>query len=288
MGTVSLTNQKLRSIPKPDLDELAKKLERGGKGTAADVIMRLLNPKLPGIDTAAVDKFIKAKYAEKVRRRRETVISDEDLLAELQKVKGVDWGVEQGQLDSKIQREYVRKFARYDDLVRGVAGKLHDEITGYVVASWYNHWTTELIEDHISQHSNVVPTIKDIAGVDLFFRDALFDLKVTGLPKTWMPRAEEAIANPTELARWLYENQGQQRFGDNARLYVVLIDREDVSQSWRLKRETDIVYPQIDAFLDTATVDDSDVLPFSFRKRPYTATCKILLVTKQRSVEETA
>ena len=286
MGTVSLTNQKLRSIPKPDLDELAKKLDRGGKGTAAAVIMRLLDPDLPGIDTAAVDEFIKAKYAEKVRRRRETVISDEDLLAELQKVQAVDWGVEQGQLDGKIQREYVRKFARYDDLVRGVADKLHDEITGYVVASWYNHWTTVLIEDHISLHPNVVPTIKNIAGTDMFFKDTPFDLKMTDLPKSWT--TEKAVAEPRSLGKWLYENQGKQRFGDDNRFYVVLIDMEDVSQSWKLKREVDVVYPQIDAFLDMATVDESDALPFSFGNDSYTATSKIFLVTKQRSVEETA
>lgn len=240
--------------------------------------MRLLDPGLPPIDTAFVDEFIKAKYAEQVRIRREVIISDEDLLAELRKVKAMDWGVVQGQLDGKIQREYVRKFARYDDLVRGVADKLHAEITNYVIASWYNHWSTVLIEDHISLHPNVVPTIKNIAGVDLFLMDTKFDLKMTDLPKSWT--TENAVADPRSLAKWLYENQGQQRFGADNRLYIVLIDTEDVSQSWRLKREPDIVYPQIDAFLDEATVDESDALPFSYGNNSYAPRCKILLVAK--------
>ena len=274
----SLTNDKLRSIPKRDLDELAQKLERGGKGTASALAVRLLDPGLPPIDTAFVDDFIKAKYAEQVRIRREVIISDEDLLAELRKVKAMDWGVVQGQLDGKIQREYVRKFARYDDLVRGVADKLHAEITNYVIASWYNHWSTVLIEDHISLHPNVVPTIKNIAGVDLFLMDTKFDLKMTDLPKSWT--TENAVADPRSLAKWLYENQGQQRFGADNRLYIVLIDTEDVSQSWRLKREPDIVYPQIDAFLDEATVDESDALPFSYGNNSYAPRCKILLVAK--------
>lgn len=274
----SLTNDKLRSIPKRDLDELAQKLERGGKGTASALAVRLLDPGLPPIDTAFVDEFIKAKYAEQVRIRREVIISDEDLLAELRKVKAMDWGVVQGQLDGKIQREYVRKFARYDDLVRGVADKLHAEITNYVIASWYNHWSTVLIEDHISLHPNVVPTIKNIAGVDLFLMDTKFDLKMTDLPKSWT--TENAVADPRSLAKWLYENQGQQRFGADNRLYIVLIDTEDVSQSWRLKREPDIVYPQIDAFLDEATVDESDALPFSYGNNSYAPRCKILLVAK--------
>ena len=274
----SLTNDKLRSIPKRDLDELAQKLERGGKGTASALAVRLLDPGLPPIDTAFVDEFIKAKYAEQVRIRREVIISDEDLLAELRKVKAMDWGVVQGQLDGKIQREYVRKFARYDDLVRGVADKLHAEITNYVIASWYNHWSTVLIEDHISLHPNVVPTIKNIAGVDLFLMDTKFDLKMTDLPKSWT--TENAVADPRSLAKWLYENQGQQRFGADNRLYIVLIDTEDASQSWRLKREVDVVYPQIDAFLDEAMVDESDALPFSYGNNSYAPRCKILLVTK--------
>ena len=208
MDPRSLANIKLQSLPKPDLDELAAQLGRGGKGTVGNVVTRLLDPTQPLIDTGAVDAFIKRKYADKIRRRRERVISDDDLLAELRKVEEIDWGVEQGQLDGKIQREYVRKFARYDDLVQGVAGKLHGDITGYVVASWYNHWSTVLIEDHISEHPNVVPTIKNVAGVDLFFKDTPFDLKMTRLPKNWIPRAQEAVENPAELAKWLYENQG--------------------------------------------------------------------------------
>lgn len=280
MTTRSLTNHKLEFVRKADLAELS--VELGVPVKASDnrgvIAARVVERNAP----QAVDAFIKRKYADKVRRRRETCISDEDILAELRKVEEIGWGVEQGQLDGKIQQEYVRKFARYDDLVQGVAGKLHSDVTGYVVASWYNHWSTVLIEDHISEHPNVVPTIKNVAGVDLFFRDTPFDLKVTQLPKKW--KAEDAVADPTSLAKWLYGHQGRQRFGAHNRLYVLLIDMEDVSRSWRLKRETDIVYPQIDAFLNTATVDESDELTFSHGDASYAPTCKILLITKQRGV----
>ena len=278
MTARSLTNHKLKSVGKADLAELSAELgipvnRSDNHGVIATRVVERNAPQ-------AVDAFIKRKYAEGVQYRRENVISDEDMLAELRKVEAIDWGVVQGQLDGKIQREYVRKFARYDDLVQGVAGKLHGEVTGYVVSSWYNHWSTVLIEDHISMHPNVVPTLKNIAGVDLFFKDTPFDLKVTQLPKSWA--AEDAIAEPISLARWLYENQGEQRFGAHNRLYVLLIDSSDVDRSWRLKRETDVVYPQIDAFLNTATVDESDELTFSHGDDSYAPTCKILLITKQR------
>ena len=185
----------------------------------------------------------------------------------------------QGQLDGKIQREYVRKFTRYDDLVRGVRNNLHTEITNYAIASWYNHWSTVLIEDHISQHPNVVPTIKNVKGVDLFFRDYPFDLKITYLPRNYP--FEDAIIEPVKLARWLYENQGAQRFGAENRFYVVLADSDDLTQSWRLKREVDLVYPRIDEFLNTAGVGEEDILPFVFGSQSYTPRCKILLITEQ-------
>ena len=273
MDGLEVTNLKLKAVPVKDLRELARNLQVNGKGKHGEIAARLLaqNP-------AIIDAFIKRKYAAGVAERQRNLISDADLLGELHTVDAIEWGVEQGQLDGKIQREYVRRFTRYNDLVRGVASRLHGEITGYAIASWYNHWSTVLIEDHISQHHQVVPTIKNLKGVDLFFRNHPFDLKVTYLPKEY--DLDSAVAEPTRLARWLYENQGAQRFGDDNRLYIVLIDTADRAQSWKLKRAVDLVYPQIDAFLDAATVGESDILPFVYGGQSYTPRCKILLVTK--------
>ena len=263
----------MKAVPVKDLRELAQTLQVNGKGRHGEIAARLL-----ALDPELIDAFIKRKYAETIVAKRRNRISDDDLLAELHQVEAIEWGVEQGQLDGKIQREYVRRFTRYNDLVHGVESRLHGEITGYAIASWYNHWSTVLIEDHISQHPNVVPTIKNIKGIDLFFHNHSFDLKVTYLPKEY--DLESAITEPAQLGRWLYENQGAQRFGDDNRLYVVLIDTADRTQSWKLKRAVDLVYPQIDAFLDTATVGESDILPFVYGGQSYTPRCKILLVTK--------
>lgn len=270
---LEVTNLKLKAVPVKDLRELARELQVSGKGKYGEIAARLL-----GQNPAVIDAFIKRKYAARVTERQRSLITDAELLGELRQVDAIEWGVEQGQLDGKIQRDYVRRFTRYNDLVRGVESRLHCEITGYAVASWYNHWSTVLIEDHISQHPNVVPTIKNVKGIDLFFQNHPFDLKVTYLPKEYEP--DSAIAEPAQLARWLYEHQGAQRFGDENRLYIVLIDTADPAQSWKLKRAVDLVYPQIDAFLDAATVGESDVLPFVYSGQSYTPRCKILLVTR--------
>jgi hypothetical protein len=194
------------------------------------------------------------------------------------KVKSFSWGVVQGQLDQKIQTEYVRKFVRYDDLVGNVRGRLHDEVTSYVICTWYNHWTTVLIEEHISQHPRIIPTLKNIKGIDIFFDAQPFDLKVTYLPRDYS--AEEAIKNPRDLALWMYENQGAQRFGADNRLFVVLLDARNPEESWKLKREVAVVFDKIDKFFSAEKVTNGDEVVFSFNKKTYTAVTKVLLITK--------
>ncbi len=133
-------------------------------GSSAKIIKSILqeNP-----STKLIDNFIKTLFSEKIKKRRETV-SDEELKLELLKVENFSWGVIQGNLDQKIQTEYVRRFIKYEDVMKAVEHKLHDDITNYVICSWFNHWTTVLIEDHIGLHPKVIPTIKNIRGIDLF------------------------------------------------------------------------------------------------------------------------
>jgi len=130
-----LTNLKLKSIKSDDLKELAGILDVDAKGTVSNVIKKLIN-----VPQNKIDEFIKRKYQTQIKERRK-LISDEDLKQELLKVKEFKWGVVQGQLDQKIQTEYVRRIVRYEDLISGVKNKLHDDITHYVIATWYNHWT---------------------------------------------------------------------------------------------------------------------------------------------------
>jgi len=267
-----LTNLKLKSIKSDNLKELAESLSTDSRGTAADLIKKLID-----IPQDKIDEFIKRKYQEQVKERQK-LISDDDLKQELSKVKEFKWGVVQGQLDQKIQTEYVRRFTRYDDLIQGVKSKLHDDITGYVIATWYNHWTTVLIEDHISQHSRVIPTLKNNFGVDIFLNNQPFDLKITYLPKDFT--LEQVSKSPKDLIIWLYENQGAQRFGAGNRFFVVLASKNNLEESWKLKRDFDFVFGEIDKFFNSASVSTKDEIVFSFKKKTYTTISKILIITK--------
>lgn len=267
-----LTNLKLKAIKAEDLRELAASVGFEQKGSAGDLIKRLID-----LPQNKIDPFIKTKYQSQVKERQ-NLISDSELVKEVQKVTGFNWGVVQGQLDRKIQTEYVRRFFRYQDLINGVESKLHDDVTSYVIATWYNHWTTVLIEDHISLHLKVVPTLKNNFGVDIFFDGQPFDLKTTYLPRGYS--IDEAIKDPPRLATWMYENQGAQRFGADNRLFVVLADKNNLDQSWKLKRDFDFVFGEIDQFFNEATVSAEDEIVFTFKKKTYTTISKVLIITK--------
>lgn len=267
-------NLKLSCIPLPRLRMLASDLCIPNKGKATDVIKKIWEGQP---DERIVNEFIKKRYTEKIQERRVN-ISDEDLKKELTKVKTFSWGVVQGQLDQKIQAEYVRRIVRYEDLLNNVKAKLHNDVTNYVICTWFNHWTTVLIEEHISIHRKVIPTIKNIKGIDIFFDGQPFDLKVTYLPNKYNPTS--AIKNPSDLAIWLYENQGEQRFGDDNRLFVILLDKDNPERSWELKRDFDLIFQKIDNFFSTETVSKKDEIVFSFGRKTYTAITKVLIITK--------
>jgi len=266
-------NLKLSSIPLKKLKKFASIIGQDKSGNASKIIMNLID--ISDIDKK-IDDFIKQQYNLKIQQRR-NLISDENLIKELYKVKEFSWGVIQGQLDQKIQTEYVRKIVRYDELVNSVKSTLHNEITSYVICTWYNHWTTVLIEDYVSQHPKVVPTLKNIKGIDIFVDGQPFDLKTTYLPKDY--DVEDAINNPKNLAKWMYENQGVQRFGADNRLFVVLLDKDNPQESWKLKRSFDLVFKKIDEFFNKVSVSTKDEIIFTYSRKTYTAIAKVLLIT---------
>jgi hypothetical protein len=274
LSAKEVRNLKLSSIPLEQLRAFAENLGQSYAGSATDIIKRLIE--IPGVDPK-IDAFIKQQYSRRIKERK-SLISDDDLIKELHKVKDFSWGVVQGQLDQKIQAEYVRRIVRYDDLINNVKAKLHNDVASYVICTWYNHWTTVLIEEHISQHPKVIPTLKNIKGIDIFMDDQPFDLKTTYLPRDY--DIQDVIKNPKNLAVWMYENQGAQRFGSDNRLFAILLDTQRPEESWKLKRNFDLVFSKIDDFFNKEGVSSVDEVVFSFAKKTYTAVSKVLLISR--------
>ena len=90
----------------------------------------------------------------------------------------------------------------------------------------------------------------------------------------------KTIATPEELMLWLYVNQGEMRFGAENRLFLILIDLDDFTQSWKLKRAFDMLTPKINSYLSSFAVEQLSEISFLHQGRIYTSLSDSLFVLK--------
>ena len=289
------------------------------------------------------------EYINDENKKQQANLDTTQLVSELYKLKTFDWGGDyQNSLDKYLVTHYVKVNHSYDTLVSKFETEIHYAVQGYVLNSWYNHWSSILIEHIFKSHQAVLPTVGQIKSVDFFINDIPFDLKVTYLPAEYIKerrkekglpveltflkkKAEEANinfdkkskpadilheiveklkdrddelsisilqtlknekieilnevkANPKLLATWLYENQGEMRFGSENRLFLVLVDTDDFNSSWKLKRNLDLLRPNIISYLDTFSSKKAEDLKvtFAFKGKPemFSALTDIIFVVK--------
>lgn len=86
------------------------------------------------------------------------------------------------------------------------------------------------------------------------------------------------------LAKWLYENQGEMRFGSENRLFLVLVDTDDFNNSWKLKRNITLLKPTIVSYLDNFKYKETNDLrvDFEFKGKPhrFSALADVIFVVK--------
>ncbi|GAA5818478.1 MAG: conserved hypothetical protein [Methanobrevibacter sp. CfCl-M3] len=231
-------------------------------------------------------------------------------------------------LERTIINNYVKKIKDYDKISKSVEKDIGSKLREYVLASWYNNWSSILIESMFNNHPDILPAIGKIKKIDFFWRGFPFDLKVTYFPDEFIqlkrkeknlekeitelkkfaktnniyynkknkPKEifselltkitedpskeyqefiknfhevrkniiEETISNPKELIKWLYENQGTRRFDASNRLFLILIDLNNLENSWKLKRNKKILENGINTFLDENSDLDFNKLKLSF------------------------
>lgn len=283
-------------------------------------------------------------YARKETSAFLSGLNIEDLLNELYKVQTFKWGGDQSNsLDRYLVTHYVKKVNSYSGL-QSKAKEIGDVSYGYVVSSWYNHWTSILIESVFKEHHNVISTVAEVKGIDFYINGLPFDLKVTYLPNGFVDeqmkmrnyknelsflkskakklgikfdkkspddeikyaivcklkdlktsesidalneysriRSEilaHAIEHPAELAKWLYENQGEMRFGAENRIFLILVNKERWEDSWKLKRNVSQLKPIITTYLDEFVKKDFSAmqLDFVYKSRKYTTYADVLFV----------
>ncbi len=299
------------------------------------------------------------------------------LVSELYKLRNFNWGGDyQNSLDKYLVSRYVKTktYLSYESLLSKFETEINPAVQGYVLNSWYNHWSSILIEHIFKSHPVVLPTVGQIKSVDFFVcsstfpleqvesidvvtqdldisysnRYIPFDLKVTYLPNEYiyLKRKEkglpveltylkqkareadiffdknanpsvvyheiiekmkdrndsfccsvlktlkneklqiltEAQNNPKILAKWLYENQGEMRFGSENRLFLVLVDSDDFNNSWKLKRNIELLKPAISFYLDNFQYKKTEDLRITFdyknKPHPFTTLADVIFVVK--------
>ena len=268
-------------------------------------------------------------------------VNEDELKFDLLKVHHYNWGGDQNNsLDKHLVSRYVKVISKYDDL----CNKQNDIATNawnYVQTSWYNNWTSFLIESLFKRHIKVVSAVGEIKSVDFFLDNIPIDLKVTYFPKeylqmklkeklgckelSWLKKKakdakiriptnqtdsqllyslsellinagsknvldelsakrkeviDEACDKPLELMTWLYEEQGEMRFGAENRLFVILVDSNDISQSWKMKRDFQMIESKVNNYLNSFNKNTLSEIEFSYKNKYYRSLSDVIFVIK--------
>lgn len=86
--------------------------------------------------------------------------------------------------------------------------------------------------------------------------------------------------NPVELMKWLYENQGEMRFGAENRLYLILANTDSLEDSWKLKRAIDQLEPIINDYLKSFSQDTLTKINFCYKKQNYQALSDVIFLIR--------
>lgn len=268
-------------------------------------------------------------------------VNIDKLKEELYNVHAYSWGGDQNNsLDKHLISRYVKVISDFTEL-KGKQLEIGENAWNYVQNSWYNNWTSFIIESLFKRNTRVVSAVGEIKSVDFFIDDFPIDLKVTFFPKqflgakqkdalgqnelSWLKSKCKALGisadrdssnsqqlyvlkekllevgrkdivdelhavgskiirdaqdNPRELMRWLYENQGEMRFGAENRIYLILADLDDYNQSWKMKRAFALIEPIIDKYLSSFTSSSLKKIEFQYGKNNFCALADAIFVVK--------
>lgn len=266
-------------------------------------------------------------------------VDENQLKNDLYKVDSYKWGGDQNNsLDKYLISHYVKDICKYDDLESKLL-EIQENAWKYVRTSWYNNWSSFLIESIFKHHPKVISAVGEIKSVDFFIDDTPLDLKVTYFPDNFMNEKlkvklggknelawlktkarengiggmkevktlaiamekigaaghddilselrekrreviDDAVRNKCELMKNLYEKQGEMRFGAENRLFLILVDSSDMTQSWKMKRAFEQIEPAIINYLDGFSKASLSRIDFTFKDKAYSSMADVIFVVK--------
>ena len=155
---------------------------------------------------------------------------DEDKLKnDLYKVDSYEWGGDQNNsLDKYHISHYVKDISKYDEL-EGKLLAIQENAWKYVRTSWYNNWSSFLIESIFKHHPKVISAVGEIKSVDFFIDDMPLDLKVTYFPGNFMSeKLKVKLGGKHELA-WLKMKAKEKGMGGMKEVKTVAVAMEKIA-----------------------------------------------------------
>lgn len=190
---------KLRSMSRKDIMESfceVKKIDLAGL-KSRDYLEKVFENR--AVTDRDINNFILDKYAEE---RVERLGNQDYLVDQLNRLQNFDWGGSFGNsLEKNIVNNYVKKIQSFDKINEEIEGNLLSSMRGYTLNSWYNHWTSIIIEDLFKDHPSVLPTVGLVKKIDFFINDIPFDLKVTYFPEQLLAEKLKINGYGNELTR---------------------------------------------------------------------------------------
>jgi adenine-specific DNA-methyltransferase len=143
-----------------------------------------------------IDFFIRT-----IDQEQRSAINQEYIVNELYKMKYFSWGGDyKNSLDRHLVDTYVKKYVNFESLSLQLEEGVKNAVNGYVLCSWYNHWSSILIENIFKSHASVLPTVGQVKKVDFFVNNIPFDLKVTYLPDNFVDTKRKKAHLGSEIA----------------------------------------------------------------------------------------
>ena len=133
---------------------------------------------------------------------KEMGVDENKVRTALRKINAYEWGGDHNNsLDQYLVKRYVKDISDYDTLQKK-ANEIQANAWNFVQTSWYNNWTSYLIESIFKKHKRVLSAIGEIKSVDFFIDKYPIDLKVTYFPNEFMEKKLKDKIGNKELA-WL-------------------------------------------------------------------------------------
>ena len=140
----------LRSLSRTELlRELATVLELNIEGINSRQLFEHIF--CQNIPLESIQDFIQQVYERERAVRRE---NEDFLYTQLFRLQIFNWGgFYQNAVEQTIVNNYVKKIQDYNQLNNAIDNDLNPRLRNYILCSWYNHWSSILIEEMFKSRS---------------------------------------------------------------------------------------------------------------------------------------